>query len=248
MSRLIQTLRPSLAIAAVGALLVACAGNEADADNDTAGAPPASSSAESPEGAALPDDVLALPDNDSGADFATLDAGRYRIPLSDSLSFDVDVPDQTFAHDDGLFLATGAIVLKAEIAGEEYGVPHDPCTAHIIDPAGPTVDDLVQAIRSEPAYQVTRPEPVELGGASGTYLEVRIPRDRDTPRCDGGEVQTPGNPDNAISWKPPYIGSYWILDVDGQRVVVAQSCGPCSSDEAHGDSADVRSISFTPTN
>ena len=85
------------------------------------------------------------------------------------------MPDSTSAHDDGLFLATGDIILKTEVAGEEYGVPRDPCTDHSNVPVGADVDDLVQAFRNLPIYQVTRPEHVELGGADGTYFEATDP-------------------------------------------------------------------------
>ena len=152
----------------------------------------------------LPDGVQALPGPDPGSTFASLGAGRYRISLSDTLAFDVDVPDRTSAHDDGLFLASGPVILKTEVAGEEYGVPRDPCTAHSIDPVGPTLDDLVQAIGDLPVYQVSRPEPVELGGAEGTYLEARIPRTYDASQCaDRGSVQLPGNPTTAVGSNRP---------------------------------------------
>ena len=72
-------------------------------------------------GRRLPDGVLPLPGPDPGVEYATL-LGRYRVPLNDTLAFDVDVADRTSAHDDGIFLASGDIILKTEVAGEGYGV------------------------------------------------------------------------------------------------------------------------------
>jgi hypothetical protein len=238
----------SVALAAVTALLGAC--SESSAEDDKADKAP-SSSPTTPETSAptdevdLPDGVLALPEPDLGADHATLDAGRYRVPLSDTLAFDVDVSGPTYAHDDGLFLATGPIVIKTEIAGEGYGIPHDPCTSQSIDPAGPTVDNLVRALTDLPAYEVSRPEPVELGGALGTYLEARIPVSFDASECDGKALQLPGNPATAVSGPPPYVGRWWILDVDGQRVVIQQNCWDCTFDQLVHAPSKPQSITFT---
>ena len=34
----------------------------------------------------------------------------------------------------------------------------------------------------------------------------------------------PGNPGTSNNMAPGYVGDWWILDVDGQRVVVQQYC------------------------
>jgi hypothetical protein len=195
----------------------------------------------------VPDGVQALPGPDAGTDFASLDAGRYRVPLSDTLAFDIDLPDGTSAHDDGLFLSTGPIVIKTEIASSQYGVPLEPCSDHSNDPVGPIVDDLVQAIDNLPIYQVTRPEPVELGGADGIYFEARIPRTYDASQCADDAVKLPGNPTTPIAGEPPYIGRWWILSVDGVTVVVQQNCWSCSTDQLDRDATRLQSINFTST-
>ncbi|RHW27924.1 hypothetical protein D0Z08_06460 [Nocardioides immobilis] len=194
-----------------------------------------------------PEDALPLPGRPPGADQVSVDAGRYRIPLSDTLAFEVDLPDETSAHDDGLFLATEDFVVKTEVAGDAYGVPRHPCTDQTIDPAGPTVDDLVQAISNLPLYQTTPPEPVVLGGAEGMYVEARIPRSYDASKCEGDAVQLPGNRETAVSGPPPYIGRWWILDVEGQRVVVQQNCWGCRPDQFDRAPQTPQSITFTPT-
>jgi hypothetical protein len=243
------TLRTAVALAAVTALLGACSDNGADDDTKADPAPsssPAAGDTSAPaEEVDLPDGVLPLPGSDPGADAVRLEAGRYRVPLDESLSFDVDVPDQTYAHDDGLFLASGPVVLKTELADETYGVPADACTEQAIVPAGPTVDDLVEAIHGQPIYAVTGAEPVELGGAHGTYLEIRIRSDYVTGQCADG-VALPGTPNTSIDFAPDYHGYWWILDVDGQRVVVQQNCG-CGTDRLDRAAAIPQSIAFTPT-
>ncbi|HWJ82869.1 MAG TPA: hypothetical protein VNS55_11585 [Nocardioides sp.] len=238
MTRRLRAVRTPIAVAAVAVLAAAC--SETDAD-------PVTETADSPSAASAPaDGVQALPGPDPGADSATLAAGRYRVPLGDDLAFEVDVPDDTSAHDGGLFLATGSVVLKTEVAGTDYGLPRDPCSVQAIDPVGPTVDDLVRALGELPVYELSRPEPVELGGAEGSYVEARIPRSYDASQCEGQDVQLPGNPDTAVSGAPPYRGRWWILDVDGQRVVVQQNCWDCSADELDGAAATAESITFTP--
>lgn len=257
MSRRIQTLRTPLALAAVGILLAACSENAADA-NDKAGSAPSSSATTADEGSApeessapteevdLPDGVLALPDDDPGEDFASLDAGRYRIALDDTLAFDVDVPDKTYSHSDGLFLSTGPVVLKTEIAGESYGVPDNACQNNYIEAVGPTVTDLVTAIRDTRPYRVSAPEHVRFAGARGTYLEIRIPAGYDATPCRYHRVALPGNPGTYNDLEPGYIGKWWILDVDGQRVVVQQNC-VCAPQRLDGAGSTPRSIAFTPS-
>ncbi len=218
-----------------------------DADDTIQPAETPSSSISTPTDAALPDGVVALPGPDEGEEYATLAPARYRVRLDDTLAFDVDIPEGTFAYDDGLFLSTGPIVLKTEVANERYGVSPDPCAGVSPAPVGPSIDDLVEAIRDEPIYETTTPEPVELGGAEGTYLEVRIPPDFDASPCEGGAVLTPGYLDTGISWEPGYRGRYWILDVDGQRVVIMHHCGSCSAEQLDRLATIPDSITFAPT-
>jgi hypothetical protein len=194
----------------------------------------------------LPDGVLALPDDDPGEDFASLDAGRYRIALDDTLAFDVDVPDKTYSHSDGLFLSTGPVVLKTEIAGESYGVPDNACQDNDIEAVGPTVTDLVTAIHDTRPYRVSAPEHVRFAGARGTYLEIRIPAGYDATPCHDHLVALPGNPGTYNNLEPGYIGKWWILDVDGQRVVVQQNC-LCAPQRLDGADSIPRSIAFTPS-
>jgi hypothetical protein len=237
--------RARAAAGVVGALVLVGAGLGIGTIDLGNGGDPAP--AEDPTGSLTdePDLVQALPEPDGGEEAVALDAGRYRVPLDESLSFDVDVPDQTYAHDDGLFLASGPVVLKTELAGETYGVPADPCDDQRIVSVGPTVADLVEAIRDRPIYAVDHVRPVRLGGAEGTYLEVRIRSDHVTGFCADG-VALPGTPTTSIGSSPGYHGYWWILDVDGQRVVVQQNCA-CGTGVIDRAAAIPRSITFRPT-
>ena len=240
-----KILRTSVAVAAVTALLGACADSSADTDDKADDRPSSSTSAPEDEASVvLPEGVVALPAADTDADFATLDTGRYRVPLDETLSFDVDVPGPTYAHDGGTFLASGPVVVKTEIAGQQYGVPRDACSDHTIERTGPATDDLVEAILDQRLYETTRPTPVQLDGAEGTYLEIQIPATYDDSGCSGG-VMLPTNPATAVDFEPGYRSRWWILDVDGRRVVIQQNC-VCSADRLDRAAAIVESMTFTP--
>lgn len=192
----------------------------------------------------LPDAARDLPRNDAGEQFATLAAARYRIPLDGTLAFDVTVPEESFAHDRGVFVATGQVVLKTEVAGADYGVPADACTQHRIVPTGPSVDDLVEALRTLAPYEVSEPRSVTLGGARGTYLKATLPASYDVSRCMEGKVRLPGTAASAVDSPAPYVGRWWVLDVAGQRVVVQQGCWECTAADIDAVSSIPDSITF----
>lgn len=253
-------LRTAVSVAAVTALLGACSESDADPDSK-ADESPSSSSPSSPEADAspteqtsapaeddvLPDGVLPLPERATGESSVELAGGRYRVPLDGTLAFDIDVPDPTTAHDDGLFLATADFIVKTEVAGDGYGVPRHPCNDQVLEPVGPTVEDLVQALVDLPVYEVSRPRPAELGGGEGFYLEAQVPRTYDVSACADSAVQLPGNPDSAVGGPPPYTGRWWVLDVDGQRVVVQQNCWGCTAPQLDRAPRTIKSITFTST-
>lgn len=191
--------------------------------------------------------VLPLPGAEPGQTSFQVSAGRYRVPLDGTLAFDVDLPDDTSVHDDGVFLATESFVLKVELAGRRYGVPRHPCTDHRPAAVGPTVEDLVRALVEMPVYVLSRPRTVRLGGLDATYLEARVPPSHDASRCTGDAVRLPGNPLTAVSGPAPYIGRWWVLDVEGQRVVVQQNCWGCPADGFDQAPRTPQSMTFTTT-
>ena len=195
----------------------------------------------------LPDGVRALPAPQAGQAPRPLAAGRYQVPLTGSLAFEVDLPRGTTADNDGLYLQMKDGILKVEAAGTAYGVPVDACHVQRIEPVGPTVQDLVTAIGKETVYRVSAPQPVDIDGAHGTYLEMRIPAAYDSTGCDGGQVGLPGNPDTTNNMPPGYAGGWWILDVDGQRVVAHQLCDHCGPGSTRDLTNAVRGITFTST-
>lgn len=131
-------------------------------------------------------------------------------------------------------------------------VPTDPChwKGHLVDP-GPTVDDLVGALLAQQMRHPTEPTAVTLAGHAGTYLEWSVPADMvvtgdaDFAGCDMW-------PDNShrdfVSWLSTgdaeryeqvagQVDRLWVLDVDGQRLVVDATYSPDTT-QAERDELD----------
>jgi hypothetical protein len=142
-------------------------------------------------------------------------------------------------------------------------VARNPCHSigHLFDP-GPTVDDLVAALEAQPLRHASAPTDVTLAGYAGKYLEWSVPKDwvvtgdGDFAGCD---VQPNGHRD-FVSWlgaggvgerwqqMAGQVDRLWILDVNGQRLVVDASYSPDTT-QAQLDLEDqiIQSIEFVPT-
>lgn len=226
--------------AVVAALLPLVAGCSDDETAKATGDEPTASATE--EEVVLPDGVLALPP--PGED-ASLDAGRYHVPLDDTLAFEIDLPAGSEGESGGIYLMTPAFILKTEIATDRYGVPSDPCHGDGITPVGTRVADLVKAIRHQPGLRVSRPRPAAVDGAQGTHLRVRIDPAFDASTCRDGQVNLPGIHGTNNNVTPAYSGEWWILDAGGQRVVVQGMCDPCEADFSDRVRETVETITFT---
>ncbi len=117
----------------------------------------------------------------------------------------------------------------------------DPCAWSGTDDdvtVGPTVDDLVEALSAQTAYEVSDPVDVTIGGYSGTRVDIIAPTEPfagqtdDAPECDEGNYRfwstTAG--DQGIYVQGP--ADRWqtnILDVDGTRLVIDTRSFPGTS-------------------
>ncbi len=139
-------------------------------------------------------------------------------------------------------------------------VARNPCHSigHLYDP-GPTVDDLVAALEAQLMRHATKPTDVTLAGYQGKYLEWSVPADMvvtgdsDFAGCD---VQPDGRR-NFVSWvgaggvgerwqlMAGQVDRLWVLDVNGQRLVVDASYSPDTT-QAQRDEEDrvVHSVRF----
>jgi hypothetical protein len=125
----------------------------------------------------------------------------------------------------------------------------DGCRDHLAadPPIGPTVDHLATALAELAPFEVTSPpRRVTVDGYRGKHLELTVP-DIDFDRCDDGDLRSWIAPMDAAEegdafygyTGPGYREEFWILDVDGTRLMIAAGRSPRSSRE---DMAELRAI------
>lgn len=107
---------------------------------------------------------------------------------------------------------------------------HDPADP----PIGPTVDDLATALAHLAPFQVTAPpSDVTIHGYSGKHLELTVPDMPVEALEDGGTYFTGCFGGDLRSWIAPvlsfafygysgphHVEEFWILDVEGSRLVI----------------------------
>jgi len=185
------------------------------------------------------------------------DTGSMTIQASvmggnDYPGFSVDVPSYDWLPaDDHFVLKQGADALGLSV-WDVGKVPLDPChwRKQFRQP-GPTVDDLVEALATQRLRNATEPKAVTLAGYEGRYLELSVPAtmrvsgDADFEGCDvmAGHL-------DFISWLGNGFGEryeqaagqvdmLWILDVDGQRLVVDATYSPNTTKAERAELASI---------
>jgi hypothetical protein len=100
----------------------------------------------------------------------------------------------------------------------------DPCNDQgFLDPQpGPSVDDLASALSNLPSFDVTTPTEVTVDGYRGKQLTLTAPDNFDGCTFSSGEYRVWELPLGRIFRIPPgQRMALWILDVDGERLVVS---------------------------
>ncbi|HSO28756.1 MAG TPA: hypothetical protein VLS28_02525 [Candidatus Sulfomarinibacteraceae bacterium] len=225
----------------------------------TATPPPTAASASTPDATG----PMALP-------AGTLAGGRYRIRnvVSDgpSLSAVADIPEGWFGYPQYSAITSGPTDDDALITFVNAdGLFSDPCqwdldgTGARDQPGdvvvGPTVDDLVEALRANTSYTASTPSPITLGGFQGTELELQLPGDDVLSTCD----REPGGDPKGLffvfsgegaGWYSQGPDSRWrlfIVDVDGTRLIALISYFPGTPQaDVAAAQAIVESLEFTP--
>jgi hypothetical protein len=139
-------------------------------------------------------------------------------------------------------------------------VARNPCHSigNLVDP-GPTVEDLVTALEAQPMRHATPPTNVTLAGYQGKYLEWSVPKDwvvTGDGNFKGCDVQSDGSRD-FVSWlgaggigqrwqqEAGQVDRLWILNVNGQRLVIDASHAPGTTQAQLAEQAAiVRSVRF----
>lgn len=115
------------------------------------------------------------------------------------------------------------------------GVFIDPCRMDEDAPhAGTTVDDLAAALTAQERTAVSKPTPVTLDGHRGLYVELTASSDVTFEDCAlGYYAYWEGKPDDAqhTADSPGTVDRAWILDVNGERVVLTAITVPSVPDQ-----------------
>ena len=111
---------------------------------------------------------------------------------------------------------------------QDLGLFKDPChgTSGPGDiQVGPTVNDLAIALGAQKAYTSTKPTDVTLGGYSGKQMNLHLPSD--VASCDKGEFYPWVG--SIYAQGPDNLWQLWILDVDGDRLIITATSFPATS-------------------
>ena len=197
---------------------------------------PAATKSSEPSPAPKMRDILQLPD------FAPLDPGTYFIhpdlDPSNALRVTYRVPSAGWAQWYGALKWDDVNKRLAGVAITTVtSLVRDGCVDHsYAEPVGPSVDDLVTGLAELAPFQVTsRPKDVTVDGYRGKHLELTVP---DLPTDHAGFVGCIGG--NLNSWgggplgdepfggytHPGFREEFWILDVEGTRLVIAAERSP----------------------
>jgi hypothetical protein len=152
---------------------------------------------------------------------------------ADHPGYTVEVPEGWSTEDGGFMVKEGPDALGLSV-WDVGVVPGHPCHWKGTETKpGPTVDDLVDALTSQALRDPTVPTEVVLANHQGQYLEWSVPNDRVvTNDSDFKGCDDPGNGhQDFVSWwgtdggeryqqAPGQVDRLWVLDVDGQTLLV----------------------------
>lgn len=107
----------------------------------------------------------------------------------------------------------------------------DPCARAGNPPkVGPSVEDFARALAAQKVTTATTPIPVSLDGHEGVYLEVSVPAGFHLSSCPGGELILWEAGEESPGLEASFVSRYWVLDVDGQRVVLVVNTNTRATD------------------
>ena len=109
------------------------------------------------------------------------------------------------------------------------------------------MEELAAALAEQELTSTSKPEPVSLDGHRGLYMEPTVPAEVKFADCEAGYVFWEGSPSDAhhVADSPGTVERTWILDVDGERVVLNALAAAGVTDEQVEELADiVESVHF----
>ena len=179
-------------------------------------------------------------------DLETLEPGRYFLDPDDDPATSLVVSFEIAAEGWSPFLGVYKKVRNADVNAQTgmtdlhivtiENLGRHACTDHrpADPPVGPSVDDLATALAALEPFEVSvPPTDVTLLGYEGKHVQLTMLLD-DIDSCEDGYLSSwwaPQGDYNAYPAEPGRTEDFWILDVDGQRLVIASNQGPASSAE-----------------
>jgi hypothetical protein len=132
----------------------------------------------------------------------------------------------------------GAFLLTGDSGADEFYIYGDPCHWESTTPDTPatTVAEIVEALGAQVSRDATEPVEVNVGGYAGKSITLSVPNDaadRSTAfaDCDENTFGTYGlGPEGPARYQqgPGQIDELWILDVDGQIVILDAAYSPAT--------------------
>jgi hypothetical protein len=168
-----------------------------------------------------------------------LAAGRYFVddPAVTPVRFTLEVP-AGWETIEGGFLGKIAdrafyVSVSSWIVDNAYVDPCQWVESEIDPPIGPTVDDLADALADQVGRDGSEPTDVTLGGYEGKKVELSVPADFQVASCDNGELRTwrSGGSAGGYNYGPGQRDTVYILDVEGERLVIHTTYLPRASEE-----------------
>ena len=132
---------------------------------------------------------------------------------------------------------TGIFLLTGDSGSDGFYVYGDPCQWESTTPETPatTVDEFAAALAAQASRDATSPVDITVGGHAGKFLTLHVPdtgatRDEAFKDCDQETFATWGaeglEGPARYQQGPGQIDDIWILDVDGEIVVLDAAYGP----------------------
>lgn len=217
-----RSIKHSAAAVALAAVLASCSedtrsGTEPETTESATGTPTTETAAacQTPDGSDLPL---------TPGCWAIQPAGPAGGPRAE-----LDLPAGFYGSDWGVWVnppqpeAWGNIALR--MSGDVY---RDPCRRTENPPTvGPTVEDFTKALGAQQVTDTTEPVPVEVDGHAGLYVELSVPVAADISECPQQELAVWQGPDGETEGiNHEFMSRLWVIDVDGQRVVLRVNTHP----------------------
>lgn len=166
-----------------------------------------------------------------------LDAGRYQVNAGLSTDVSVAVPSGWSAGGDWVVIGSRGNDLPDGMAIRFYTIPNlaaNPLAhseGNLDPPVGPTVDDMVQAIVAHPAWTATEPTDITIDGHAGQLVAITIPMDVELPADDTFYLYAEPGGGGIWGWAPGQTFDWYIVDVDGKRLIIDSFHYPGTSEE-----------------